>query len=130
MLRSLRPELRPGVWAYATCADEAQVARSKPLALFREAEAITVVAREEDARAAGLEPLFRCAWIALTVHSDLEAIGMTAAVAAALAERGIACNIVAAAYHDHLFVPVERAADAMAALQALQRNAAIAEPAE
>lgn len=129
MLRSLRPELQPGVWAYATCADEAQVARSKPLALFREAEAITVVAREEDARAAGLEPLFRCAWIALTVHSDLEAVGMTAAVAAALAERGIACNIVAAAYHDHLFVPVERAADAMAALQALQRNAAIAEPA-
>lgn len=130
MLRSLRPELQPGVWAYATCTDEAQVARSKPLALFREAEAITVVAREEDARAVGLEPLFRCAWIALTVHSDLEAVGMTAAVAAALAERGIACNIVAAAYHDHLFVPVERAADAMAALQALQRNAAIAEPAE
>lgn len=130
MLRSLRPELQSGVWAYATCADEVQVARSKPLALFREAEAITVVAREEDARAAGLEPLFRCAWIALTVHSDLEAVGMTAAVAAALAERGIACNIVAAAYHDHLFVPVERAADAMAALQALQRNAAIAEPAE
>jgi len=124
LLCGLRPERRPGVWAYATCADESALARLKPVAIFRETEATTAIAREEDVRAAGLEPLFRCAWIELTVHSDLEAIGLTAAVASALTARGISCNVVAAAYHDHLFVPIERADDAMDALHALQRDAA------
>ena len=124
LLRGLRPERRPGVWAYATCADENALVRLKPVAIFRETEATTAIAREEDVRAAGLEPLFRCAWIELTVHSDLEAIGLTAAVASALTARGISCNVVAAAYHDHLFVPIERADDAMDALHALQRDAA------
>lgn len=123
MLRDLYPERQPGVWAYATCAHEEAVAHMRPLAIFREAEAITVVAREEDVRGAGLEPLFCCAWIALTVHSDLQAVGMTAAIATALTERGIACNVIAAAYHDHLFVPIERADDAIDALRALQRDA-------
>ncbi len=124
LLCGLRPERRPGVWAYATCADENALVRLKPVAIFRETEATTAIAREEDVRAAGLEPLFRCAWIELTVHSDLEAIGLTAAVASALTARGISCNVVAAAYHDHLFVPIERADDAMDALHALQRDAA------
>ncbi len=51
--------------------------------------------------------LFRSAWITLTVHSDLQAVGLTAAFAAALAQADIPCNVVAGAYHDHLFVPVE-----------------------
>jgi uncharacterized protein len=54
------------------------------------------------------------------VHSDLRAVGLTAAVAIAPAEAGIGCNVVAAAYHDHLFVPVESASPAIAVLQALQ----------
>lgn len=123
LLSSLRPERQPGVWAYATCADDGALAHLRPVAIFREAEATTAIVREDDARAAGLEPLFVCAWITLSVHSDLQAIGMTAAVASALAARGIACNIVAAAYHDHLFVPLERADDAMCALHNLQRDA-------
>jgi hypothetical protein len=57
------------------------------------------------------------------VHSDLQAVGLTAAVAAALAEAGISCNVVAAAHHDHLFVPVESASQAIAVLQALQERA-------
>lgn len=64
--------------------------------------------------------LFRAAWITLTVHSDLQAVGLTAAVATSLADAGISCNVVAAAHHDHLFVPVESAGLAIAVLQALQ----------
>lgn len=123
LLSSLRPQRQPGAWAYTTCAHEDVFARLRPVAIFREAEATTAIALEDDVCAAGLDPLFRCAWITLSVHSDLEAVGMTAAVASALAARGIACNIVAAAYHDHLFVPIERADDAMDALHALQRDA-------
>ena len=59
------------------------------------------------------------AWITLTVHSSLEAVGLTAAVSQALTKANISCNIVAAYYHDHLFVPYMDAEKAMAALQDL-----------
>jgi hypothetical protein len=45
-------------------------------------------------------------------------------VATTLAREGISCNVVAAVFHDHLFVPFERASDALAALQALQQSRA------
>ena len=45
-------------------------------------------------------------------------------ISQALAQAGIGCNVVAGTVHDHLFVPAERAADAMAVLQALQEDAA------
>lgn len=64
--------------------------------------------------------LFRAAWITLTVHSDLSAVGLTAAVAGALAQANISCNVIAGAYHDHLFVPFESAAQAMEILRRLQ----------
>lgn len=124
LLRTLRPERQLGVWAYAACPHDYDSTPMRPLATFREREGLTVIAREEDVRAVGLEPLFLCAWIALSVHSDLEAVGLTAAIAAALTARGISCNVVAAAYHDHIFVPVERADEAMEALIALQRDSA------
>lgn len=123
LLRTLHPERQPGIWVYATCPHGHDTAPLRPLATFREAEAITVILREEDAQAAGLQPWFRCVWIALSVQSDLEAVGLTAALAAALTARGISCNVVAAAYHDHLFVPVDRADDAVDALIALQHSA-------
>jgi hypothetical protein len=66
---------------------------------------------------------FRAAWITLSVYSDLHAVGLTAAVAAALASEGISCNVVAALRHDHLFVPVDRADDALTVLERLQAEA-------
>ena len=57
------------------------------------------------------------------MHSSLAAVGLTAAVSAALTEAGISANIVAAYYHDHLFVPDDDADRALAALESLQRSA-------
>ena len=57
--------------------------------------------------------------ITLRVHSALDGIGLTAAVSAALTEAGIACNVVAALHHDHVFVPAPDAARALSALEAL-----------
>ena len=56
------------------------------------------------------------AWLTLEVHSSLESVGLTAAVSARLAARGIACNVIAGYHHDHLLVPVARADDAIEAL--------------
>jgi hypothetical protein len=57
--------------------------------------------------------------ITLTVHSALEGVGLTAAVSGALAQAGIACNVVAGYHHDHLFVPWERRAEALEVLEKL-----------
>jgi hypothetical protein len=51
------------------------------------------------------------------VHSSLDAVGLTAAVANKLASREISANVVAAYYHDHIFVRKEKADIAMAALE-------------
>lgn len=79
-------------------------------AIIREEEATTVV------RAV---PHGEWARITLAVHSSLEAVGMTAAVATALTEIGISANIIAALYHDHIFVPWDRRDDALKALRSL-----------
>lgn len=82
--------------------------------LFREDEGLTVVV-EADASM----PEAHWAQITLRIHSSLDAVGMMAAIATALAAREIPCNAVSAYHHDHLFVPWERRADAMHALHAL-----------
>lgn len=125
LLRSLQPALRPGVFAFCLAPENAPASQLRALASFREDEGLSLILPEADALAAGLPVRFRAAWISLTVASDLEAVGLTAAVARVLAEAGIACNVVAAVHHDHLFVPVERAQEALACLQALQASAGL-----
>jgi hypothetical protein len=121
LLRALRPVLNDGSYVFAVLPRDADSGALEPLATFRETEGVTVVLEEERARLAGLRVLFRAAWITLTVHSVLQAVGLTAAVAGALTRANISCNIIAAAHHDHVFVPAESARAAIDALQALQR---------
>jgi len=124
LLRWLEPTRQPGVYAFVIAPSDCDIAALQPIASFREAEGTTLIVDEARALAAGLRVRFRAAWLVLKVASDLNDVGLTAAVAAALADAGIACNVVAAVHHDHLFVPVEAADAALAALRALQANAA------
>lgn len=119
LLRSLNPELHEGVFVFVSV--PGPVLGLDAIATFREREGLTLIAEEGQALRAGLRILFRAAWITLTVTSDLHAVGLTAAVATALAGAGISCNVVAGACHDHLFVPVDRAGEALAVLQALRQ---------
>jgi hypothetical protein len=118
LLRSLRPVQISGVFAFCTLPAGASIP-SSTISWFREAEGISIILPLNDAIAAGLNVEFEAAWITLTVHSDLAAVGLTAAVATALTKVGISCNMVAGCRHDHLFVPVERAAEALRVLQQL-----------
>ena len=120
LLRTLEPELHEGVYAFAALPLGADTGALDPVATMREAEDLTVVVTEAAALARGLPILFRAAWITLTVHSELHAVGLTAALAGALASAGISCNLVAGAFHDHLFVPAELGSRAMATLRTLQ----------
>jgi len=123
LLRSTQPELHDGVFVYSSIPGDRDLGALPVVVMVREPEGVTVVVAEHEAERAGLPVLFRAAWITLTVCSDLQAVGLTAAFAAALADAGISCNVVAGAYHDHLFVPVERGADALRALWHLQQTA-------
>jgi hypothetical protein len=124
LLGALAPVLHAGTYVYCVVPPGGDLANLSPVATMVEPEGLTLILPEARALAAGLAVHFRAAWITLTVHSDLQAVGLTAAFAGALAEAGIGCNVVAGAFHDHLFVPVARAEQAMAVLTALQRAAA------
>ena len=113
LLATMAPELRDGEYVFVTLDGPPP---GEPVASIREPEGMSYVLERSIADARGLPYDFVAAWIMLTVHSALEAVGLTAAVATRLAQQGISCNVVAGAHHDHLFVPAERAHDALAAL--------------
>ncbi len=93
----------------------------EPLAAFSEAEGLTLLVLKNRADRYGIhyESVFKC--ITLTVHSSLDAVGLTAAVSAKLVEYGITANVFAAYYHDHIFVQAERAEQALIALSEFAR---------
>jgi hypothetical protein len=121
MLSTLAPRLRPGEFVFCTVPimEQADYVELLPLASFREDEGLTLVVGLASADKAGLDytSVFRC--ITLGVHSSLDAVGLTAAVAGRLAEHGISANVIAAYHHDHIFVPADRADDALVVLQTL-----------
>lgn len=118
LLRAMRPELDPKPYVFTTVAGEPP-AGLRPVVTVSEAEGLTLVLLKATADAAGLDYDYEAGWITLRVRSALDAVGLTAAVAGALAEAGLSCNVVAGFHHDHLFVPYERAAEAMAVLETL-----------
>jgi hypothetical protein len=118
----MEPVLNDGVFVYTSVPHGTDTAHIAAIATMREAEGITLVVAEEQAIARGLPVILRCAWITLNVHSDLNAVGLTAAFAKALGHDGISCNVVAGAYHDHIFVPIETGQEALRALQKLQQD--------
>ena len=122
LLRNLEPELRPGVVAFCPVPRDVDPTTTPWIALIEEEEGLTAVVPEETAAARGWAVSFRARLITLRVYSDLESIGLTAAVAQALATAGISCNVIAAVRHDHIFVPVDRDDDAMAVLRALSAS--------
>ena len=119
LLAGLAPEPAARPCAIRTQAVDAAVP-ADAIMLFCEAEGMTVIVpvAENDAD----ETLW--AQITLRIHSSLEAVGMMAAIAAALAARDIPCNAVSAYYHDHIFVPWAQRDDAVDALRELAEGVA------
>lgn len=120
LLKSMSPKLLDGEYVFC-CVDGplADYLHLEPMATFREQEGLTLVVPRDKAELGGLrfDGIFRL--ITLTVHSSLQAVGLTAAFASQLAEHGISANVVAGYYHDHIFVPQEKAHAALQALESL-----------
>lgn len=121
LLQGMEPKHNEGEFVFCTV-ESLQDLTLDPLCTFQEAEGITIILSRRQADEVSLPYSGVYAWITLTVHSSLEAVGLTAAVSKALTEANISCNIVAAYHHDHIFVPVKDAGRAMDALTKLSKQ--------
>ncbi|MEL7312080.1 MAG: ACT domain-containing protein [Pseudomonadota bacterium] len=90
--------------------------------ICREAEGTTLIYADESADADDAECYAR---ITLQVHSSLAAVGLTAAVSAALMRESIPANVVAGFYHDHVFVPWAVRDRALETLKSLSDQSAV-----
>lgn len=119
LINEMDPRLNPGAYVFSTVSKIDGIDRTDILCEFKEQEGTTVILERTLAEAYGLTYEFVAAWITLTIHSALEAKGLTAKVATALAEQNISCNVIAGYYHDHLFVPYAEGNKAVDVLKAL-----------
>ena len=116
LLKTMKPKLNSGEFVFCIVRDLSLLDIKDTILVFKEEEAITIIIKKEIADTLKLDYSFVASWITLTVHSSLEAVGLTAAFSKALSDNGISCNVVAAYYHDHIFVDRKDAEKAMAIL--------------
>ncbi|MEM7569120.1 MAG: ACT domain-containing protein [Pseudomonadota bacterium] len=122
LIASMEPVLDPATYVFLTV--DTAPDGLEALMTFQEAEGLTLIAKQGAVKAAGLDGVFPCRRITLNVHSALEAVGFIARIATHLAAAGMGVNPVAGYYHDHLFVPADRAEEAMALLANLSKASA------
>lgn len=121
LLSGMRPELNPGRYVF-TMAEGGVPSGVTPVVTVAEQEGLTLVVPQADADAAGMAYDYVAGWITLRVQSALASVGLTAAVSRALADAELSCNVVAGFHHDHLFVPYDRAEEAVDVLRQLARD--------
>ena len=114
----MKPLLHEDEFVFCTMPEEKfRDLPAEPLFVFRESEGLTLVLPIDEAESLKLQGAFPSRMITLSVYSSLDTVGFLAAVTAKLAEHGISVNAVSAYFHDHLFVPVDRAREAMEILR-------------
>ncbi len=119
LLKELNPTLHSGEYVFCLIRKLNESDIADCISMFKEDEGYSIVMLKENADKLALEYKGVYSWITLSVHSSLEAVGLTAAVSASLAEQNISCNVIAAYHHDHIFVPVLDSKKAMKCLISL-----------
>ena len=99
-----------------------QMRELNPIGIFHEKEGVTFILDTKNAVDKKIDYLSVYRLITLNVHSSLDAVGLTAAFSAKLAEKNISANVVAVNYYDHIFVPEEKAEQALEAILELQKK--------
>ncbi len=113
LLKTMQPKLNAGEFVFCEVANLDNINANEIIMTLREQESITIITKKEIADQLQLHYSFIASWITLTIHSSLEAVGLTAAFSKALSENNISCNVVAALYHDHIFVNTKDTEKAM-----------------
>jgi hypothetical protein len=129
LLQSMQPTLYAGEYVFCTLnTSDARISNGTLLntlaaiGLFQEAEGLTVILPRQQADAASLPYTGVFRLITLAVHSSLEAVGFMAIITTLLAKHQISVNPISAYYHDHLFVPLAQAEQAIQLLQSLAQS--------
>lgn len=120
LLKKMSPTLNEGEWVFITqTGDFNDYLNLNPLCAFREKEGLTLIIPKQTAvfNKIDFDAVYK--YITLEVHSSLDAVGLTAAVSTKLTEDGISANVVAAFYHDHIFVQTQHAKQAVNSLKEL-----------
>lgn len=117
LIASMQPKLHPDTYVFVDYFDRPCPPELKPIMTFREDEAQTLIITRDMAEHCSLPFTYPCRQITLKIHSSLEAVGFLAAITTALARAGISVNPVSAFFHDHLFIPEDRAEEAMSILR-------------
>ena len=123
LLSSMTATLVDGVYVLVTLNGQQLPTKVKPRMTFEEAEGTTYILRKEEAEDAGLDYEFSSRMITLNIHSSLDAVGFIARVATELAKADMGVNPVSGYFHDHLFVPDGRHAEALQILEQLSLEA-------
>ncbi len=120
--KELTPVLNPGEFVFVTTKDSSIVNNGEAIGQFKEKEGFTLILERHKARELGLSYDYIASWITLSMHSSLEAVGLTALFSTELAKHEISCNVIAGYYHDHIFVAKKDADRAMTVLSNLAEN--------
>jgi len=121
IMAHMDPVLKDGEYVFCTfaslTAEDCEALR--PICLFEEEEGTSIIIHRNiaDCNNISYEGIYKL--ITLRVNSSLESVGLTAAISTVLAELDISANVVAAFYHDHIFVPTEQAREALKAIKSL-----------
>lgn len=122
LLKNMSPILNDEEYVFITMSGHyGDHTHLEPLCTFMEKEGLTLIIPKRTAAANSIkvDEVFKN--ITLEVHSSLDAVGLTAAVSTKLAEDGISANVVAAYYHDHIFVQAALADKALESLKELSK---------
>jgi len=122
LVQEMKPELNPGEFVFCTLKSIDHISSEAVLGQLREKEGFTLILEKSKADELGLPYEFVASWITLSVHSDLNSVGLTATFSKVLAQHEISCNVISGYYHDHIFVPKKDGSKATAVLKEFSKK--------